>query len=92
MKNKEILLQLLSKIEDDLAKLADGNEIFRVAYIKLHKVGFNKIVSYQFLKDALINCYKYLIDQENKDKLTLNERVLLNNIDQLDDLIIEGKI
>lgn len=87
-----MLLQLLSKIEDNLAKLASENAVFSSAYTKLHKVEFNKVDSYQSLKDILANCYKYLIDQENKGKLTLNEHVLLNNIDRLDDLMVEGKM
>ncbi|OUQ55162.1 hypothetical protein [Lactobacillus gallinarum] len=87
-----MLLQLLSKIEDSLAKLADENAVFGAAYTELHKVEFNKIGSYQYLKDILADCYKYLINQENKGKLTLNERVLLNNIDRLDDLMVEGKM
>lgn len=92
MKNKEMLLQLLNKIEANLAKLANENAVFSVAYTKLHKVEFNEVDSYQSFKDMLTDCYKYLIDQENNGKLTLNERVLLNNIDRLDDLMVEGKM
>lgn len=92
MKNKEILSQLLSKIENNLAKLADENAVFSVAYTELHKVEFNEVDYYQSLKSVLADCYKYLINQENKGKLTLNERVLLNNIDRLDDLMVEGKM
>lgn len=92
MKNKEMLLQLLNKIENNLAKLANENAVFSSAYIKLHKVEFNEVGFHQSLKDILADCYKYLIDQENKGKLTLNERVLLNNIDRLDDLMVEGKM
>ena len=87
-----MLLQLLNKIENNLAKLANENAVFSSAYIKLHKVEFNEVGFHQSLKDILADCYKYLIDQENKGKLTLNERVLLNNIDRLDDLMVEGKM
>ena len=92
MKNKEMPLQLMDKIEDNLAKLANENVIFSSAYTKLHKVEFDEVGFHQSLKDILADCYKYLIDQENKGKLTLNERVLLNNIDRLDDLMVEGKM
>lgn len=92
MKNKEMLLQLMSKIEDNLAKLANENTVLSAAYTKLHKIEFNEVGFHQSLKDVLAECYKYLIDQESKEKLTLNERVLLNNIDRLDDLMVEGKM
>ncbi len=53
MKNKEILSQLLSKIKNNLAKLADENAVFSVAYTELHKVEFNEVDYYQSLKSVL---------------------------------------
>ena len=56
-----MLLQLMSKIEDNLAKLANENTVFSAAYTKLHKIEFNEVGFHQSLKDVLAECYKYLI-------------------------------
>lgn len=92
MKNKDMLLQLLTKIKGSLTDLADENTVFSIAYNTLKQINFDDLKSYQSLKDVLSDCYKYLIGQESKGQLTLNERVLLNNIDRLDDLLVEDKI
>ena len=92
MKNEDMLLQLLIKIKDSLIYLADKSTVFSIAYNTLKQIDFDDLKSYQSLKDVLSDCYKYLVGQESKGQLTLNERVLLNNIDRLDDLLVEDKI
>ena len=92
MKNKDMLLHLLTKIKDSLTDLAGENTIFSVAYDALKQIDCDDVKSYQSFKDVLSDCYKYLIEQQRKGQLTLNERVLLNNIDRLDDLLVEGRM
>ena len=92
MKNKDTLLHLLTKIKDSLTDLAGENTIFSVAYDALKQIDCDDVKSYQSLKDVLSDCYKYLIEQESKGQLTLNERVLLTNMDRLDDLLVEGRM
>ena len=92
MKNEDMLLQLLIKIKDSLIDLADKSTVFSIAYNALKQIDFDDLKSYQSVKDILSGCYKYLIEQESKGQLTLNKRILLNNIDRLDDLLVEGKM
>ena len=75
MKNKDMLLHLLTKIKDSLTDLAGENTIFSVAYDALKQIDCDDVKSHQSLKDVLSDCYKHLIEQESKGQLTLNERV-----------------
>lgn len=54
MKNKDMLLQLLTKIKGSLTDLADENTVFSIAYNTLKQIDFDDLKSYQIRERYII--------------------------------------
>ena len=54
MKNKDMLLQLLTKIKGSLTDLADENTVFSIAYNALKQIDFDDLKSYQIRERYII--------------------------------------
>lgn len=82
----DIERKYFEKINYDLSKVADKNKIFRVTLSKLEKVS-----SILEIRTVLVNCYRELLKLEKLGKLTVDETVLLNDIDAWEDYQITSR-
>lgn len=78
--------EYFEKIKHDLSKVVDKNKIFRVTLSKLEKVPSNLEV-----RELLTDCYRELLELEKSGKLTVDETVLLNDIDAWEDYQITSR-
>lgn len=78
--------EYFKKIKYDLSKVVDKNKIFRVTLSNLEKVS-----SILEIREVLVNCYRELLKLEKLGKLTVDETVLLNDIDAWEDYQITSK-
>ena len=93
MNNEKAIQELVKKIIDDLAALnenklyADSEEKLRELLAQRQKNGF---VLYTQLHEILGAPYHMLIETEKAKLITVNETVLLNNLDELETFMIRA--
>ena len=78
--------KLLQKIKEDLDNLSNTDPIYQKALKDLNQI--NAENSVQQIKAALVDCYHKLITLEKTGQLTVNETVLLNDIENWEDFIL----
>lgn len=82
-------MDLVQKINYDLTKVDQKNPIFRGTYLELNEeLTKTDHILIADLKDILTKCYQALLSLEKVNALTVNEMILLNDIDNLDDEIV----
>lgn len=82
----DIERKYFEKIKYDLSKVVDKNKIFRVTLSELEKV--SSILEF---RELFTDCYHELLELEKSGKLTVDEMVLLNDIDAWEDYKITSK-
>lgn len=82
-------MDLVQKINYDLTKVDQKNPIFRGTYSELNEeLTKTDHILIDDLKDILTKCYQVLLSLEKVNALTVDEMILLNDIDNLDDEIV----
>ena len=71
--------KLLQKIKEDLNNLSNTDPVYQKALNSIDPI-----------KAALVDCYHKLITLEKTGQLTVNETVLLNDIENWKDFIISS--
>lgn len=80
--------KLLQKIKEDLNDLSNTDPVYKKALRDLNQI--NAENSIDPIKAALVDCYHKLITLEKTGQLTVNETVLLNDIENWKDFIISS--